>query len=183
MILSKKIIQQEIEKNNIIADLVKPEQIKDQSIDVRLGQYLFVYDSKNGNLIKLHDLKQDDSFLAKPDTFFIAHTHEFIGTKAGSSILPSFKLKSSAGRLGIIHTLAGHGEVGFFNRWAMEFIVAKPVLLEYRALIGQIYFTIVEGAENEDYSKQGTYQKTNSLEDLKKSWTPESILPPERLKV
>jgi len=117
-----------------------------------------------------------------PGMFIIAHTDEFVGTTAGSNIIPSFKLKSSAGRLGIIHTLAGHGEVGFFNRCSMEFIVAKPVVLKHKALIGQIYFQSVLG-DKEDYSKQGTYQKTNNLEELIRDWTPDSILPPKELKI
>lgn len=182
MILSKTKIIQETQRGNIIADGISQSQIKDQSVDVRLGQYLYVY-NKNGELIFIRNLQDVESEKAIPGRFYLAHTHEFIGTKAGSNILPSFKLKSSAGRLGIIHTLAGHGEVGFFNRWAMEFIVAKPVLLEWQALIGQIYFTRVEGAEGEDYSKSGTYQSSNSLEYLKENWKPESILPPEKLKV
>lgn len=178
MILSKSVIIDEITKGNIIADSIQHSQIKDQSIDVRLGRYMWI-----GANPELVDLTEKEEILIMPNTFVLAHTEEFIGTTANSGILPTFKLKSSAGRLGIIHTLAGHGEVGFFNRWAMEFIVAKPVVLKHRVLIGQIYFTRVEGSEGEDYSKQGTYQSTSSLDELKKNWKPESILPPKELKI
>lgn len=81
--------------------------IKDQSVDVRLGRWLHVWDNYC-SIDYWIDLDEKE-FVAEPyRSFIIAHTEEFIGTAAGSGILPTFKLKSSAGRLGIIHTLAGH---------------------------------------------------------------------------
>lgn len=155
--------------------------IKDQSIDVRLGRYLYVYNNISEESYWIDLSKQD--FVVDPyKHFIIAHTEEFIGTTAGSGILPTFKLKSSAGRLGIIHTLAGHGEVGYNNRWAMEFISAKPITLKRYMSIGQIYFTETV-SEGWDYSTRGTYQSTSDLETMVKEWTKESILPPTQLKV
>jgi deoxycytidine triphosphate deaminase len=179
MIISKKVILDEYGKGNIIAYGVDMDNIKDQSIDVSLGEWIYIteYD-KYGDEVwgGWHSLKFSDYTVGLGE-FVIAHTDEFIGTKAGSNLLPSFKLKSSAGRHGIIHTLAGHGEVGFHNRWAMEFIVGKPVVLKYGMYIGQIYFTRTEGAEDEDYSKTGSYQNTNNLEELIKNWKKEDLLP------
>lgn len=189
MILSKNAILKEIENGNIIVDPFKTELVKDQSIDVRLGQYLWVWNLSISNKPAIFDISNGfpgmNGCAEKPadSLFFIAHTLEFIGTKAGSNILPTFKLKSSAGRLGIMHTLAGHGEVGFHNRWALEFTCKLPIVLQKGMSIGQIYFTKVEGAENEDYSKLGTYQNTNDLEQLKANWKPEDLLPPDKLKV
>lgn len=156
--------------------------IKDQSVDVRLGRWLYVYDTIQDNEYWV-DLDVVEWFNVEPYThFIIAHTEEFIGTTAGSWILPTFKLKSSAGRLGIIHTLAGHGEVGYNNRWAMEFITAKPITLKRYMSIGQIYFT--ETVSNGwDYSSRWTYQSTSNLDEMVKNWTKESILPPKELKV
>lgn len=179
MILSKTKILKEIENGNIIVEGSDIEAVKDQSIDVSLGAWIYVqkYDEFGINAYDYWwDLASDD-YKATPGEFIIAHTDEFIGTKAGSNILPSFKLKSSAGRHGIIHTLAGHGEVGYHNRWAMEFVVAKPVVLKYKMYIGQIYFTRTEGAENEDYSKTGSYQNTNDLQELMTNWKKEDLLP------
>lgn len=155
--------------------------IKDQSIDVRLGRWLYVWDSYMMSSY-WHDLDEWE-FVTDPYIhFIIAHTEEFIGTTAGSGILPTFKLKSSAGRLGIIHTLAWHGEVWYNNRWAMEFITAKPITLKRYMSIGQIYFTETT-SEGWDYSSRGTYQSTSNLEEMVKNWTKESILPPKELKV
>jgi len=174
MILSKNEIIKEYNNGNIVLENVKKEQIKDQSVDVSLGQYIY---SDN------HWWDISKGFYPPTNTLILAYTDEFIGTKAGSNILPSFKLKSTAGRQGILHTLAGHGEVGFFNRWAMEFILLNPIKIQEKMLIGQIYFTKTIGAENEDYSIQGNYQKYNTIEEIKVNWKKEDILPvPLKLK-
>lgn len=155
--------------------------IKDQSIDVRLGRWLYVYNNLTQDNTWI-DLDAQEFHVDPYKHFIIAHTEEFIGTTAGSWILPTFKLKSSAGRLGIIHTLAGHWEVGYNNRWAMEFISAKPITLKRYMSIGQIYFTETV-SKGWDYSSRGTYQSTSNLEEMVKNWTKESILPPKELKV
>jgi deoxycytidine triphosphate deaminase len=170
MILSKKIILQEASKGNIILDSVKISQIKDQSVDVSLGQFLYIYNTW---------IDITKPFKPPLNTLILAYTDEFIGTTAGSNLLPAFKLKSTAGRQGIFHTLAGHGEVGYFNRWAMEFVCFKKIELQKGMLIGQIYFNQVIGAGDEDYSTTGTYQKSNNPEEVKATWTKESILPPK----
>ncbi len=169
MILSKIEILNGNKNGTIVLDGVHEDQIKDQSVDVSLGEYIMV----NNEWINI-----TKSYIPPINTFILAYTDEFIGTSAGSDILPSFKLKSSAARQGIFHTLARHGEVGYFNRWAMEFFCMKPIELQKGLLIGQIYFTVTKGAKNEDYSKSGTYQKHSNLSDVKKHWTKESIIPP-----
>ena len=154
--------------------------IKDQSVDVRLGRWLYVYNNLTQDNTWI-DLDAQEFHVDPYKHFIIAHTEEFIGTTAGSWILPTFKLKSSAGRLGIIHTLAGHWEVGYNNRWAMEFITAKPITLKRYMSIGQIYFTETV-SKGWDYSSRWTYQSTSNLEEMVKNWTKESILPPKQLK-
>lgn len=170
MILSKVEILNGHKDGKIVLEGVHTNQIKDQSVDVSLGEYIMI-DNQWINIT--------DGYIPPTNAFILAYTDEFIGTTAGSNILPSFKLKSSAGRQGIFHTLAGHGEVGYFNRWAMEFFCMKPIELKRGLLIGQIYFTVTKGAHSEDYSKNGTYQKHSTLSDVKKHWTKESIIPPD----
>jgi len=65
----------------------------------------------------------------------------------------------------------------------MEFILLNPIKIQEKMLIGQIYFTKTIGAENEDYSIQGNYQKYNTIEEIKVNWKKEDILPvPLKLK-
>jgi deoxycytidine triphosphate deaminase len=175
MILSKKTILEEFNNGNIIMNKLDSfdTQVKDQSVDVSLGKFLYI----DGEWVDI-----SNGFTPPRNTLILAYTDEFIGTKAGSNILPSFKLKSTAGRLGIMHTLAGHGEVGYFNRWALEFICLKDIELKEGMFIGQIYFTRTEGAENEDYSLTGTYQKHSDPKMVIDTWKREDILP-KQLKV
>lgn len=189
MILTKKDIEIALYDGKIVLHdginlRLNPSTLKDQSIDVRLWRWLHIYE--NGKEY-FHDLDESD-FIITPErlmsTFIIAHTEEFIWTTGWSGILPTFKLKSSAGRLGIIHTLAGHWEVGYHNRWAMEFICAKPIILKRFMSIGQIYFTLVTSQDaGDDYSKIGTYQSSSNIIETVRNWTKESILPPKSLKV
>jgi deoxycytidine triphosphate deaminase len=197
--LSYSEILKNIENGNIIADGVKPEQIKDQSIDVSLGEYVFIREESVKFSFKFFKqylwlifvakriefkgleyfvvkLNHNKPFWAIPGMFILAYTKEFVGTVGGFNLQPSFKLKSTSARHGIQHPLAGLGEVGFFNRWCLELTFAVPVALKYGDLIGQIYFDTVIG-EPSDYTETGSYQSENTLEDLKAKWKPEDILP------
>lgn len=182
MILSSKEIKQAIKDNKILTSYNNEDMIKNQSIDVRLGRWVYIQSANNHTINKhWHDLDRE-SLTLYPGKFYIAHTEEFIGTSVDSNILPSFKLKSSAGRLGIIHTLAGHGDVGFCNRWAMEFMVGVKLTIERYMSIGQIYFT--QTTSSESYSKQtGTYQSSDDFTTLQENWNKEIILPPNNLKI
>ena len=186
MILSKEAIIEEIAKwniiihdwNQLITDWTKLKTLKDQSIDVRLWEWIF----KNNEFQNISKENERNNYFF-PNNFILAHTQEFVWTKAGSWILPTFKLKSSAWRMWIIHTLAGHWEVWFHNRWAMEFTLANNIYLEQFMSIWQIYFTRVEWWENEDYSKTWTYQKSNNIDEIVQNWKKEDILPPKNLKI
>lgn len=195
--LSYSEILKNIQNGKIIADGVKPEQIKDQSIDVSLGEYIFldynsewvennwsVYKTQSQHLYEVPNSNKryykiklsKEGFHFHPGMFVLAYTNEFVGTVGGSNLQPSFKLKSTSARHGIQHPLAGLGEVGFFNRWCLELTFAVPVALKCGDLIGQIYFDTVIGQPS-DYSKTGSYQSENTLEKIKVNWKPEDILP------
>jgi deoxycytidine triphosphate deaminase len=197
--LSYSEILKNIENGNIIADGVKPEQIKDQSIDVNLGRYIFIREESvkfsfkffkqylwlifvakriefKGLEYFMIELNHNKPFWAIPGMFILAYTNEFIGTVGGSNLQPSFKLKSTSARHGIQHPLAGLGEVGFFNRWCLELTFAVPVELRHGDLVGQIYFDTVIGKPS-DYADKGSYQSISDLKKLKAEWQPEDILP------
>jgi deoxycytidine triphosphate deaminase len=173
MILSTNEIKQQIQLGNIVTSHYREELIHNQSIDVRLGRWVYVQTDTDSYW---HDFDNDGYLACIKGEFYITHSEEFIGTRAGSNILPTFKLRSSAGRHGIIHTLAGHGDVGFKNRWAMEFIVAKPLILKRFMPIGQIYFTTT--TDSGSYTAEtGNYQKYDNFIELQAMWDKEDILP------
>ena len=180
-ILTESEIRKELELWNIIVhDGVKrvtnPVTLKDQSIDVRLGQFLYIENSKSWFKGWINLLEED--YIAREWDFILAHTEEFIWTNARSYLVSQFFLKSTAWRLWIIHTHSWWGEIWFHNRWAMEFIVWKEITLRHKQAIWQIIFQRVEGeTNNDDYSKKGNYQKTNNLDELVKNWNRDMILP------
>jgi len=175
MILSRKALLQAIQDNKILTSDFRDELINNQSIDVRLGRWVYIQSDGIHPMKYWHDLDVAPLECHK-NKFYLTHTEEFIGTAPNSDILPSFKLRSSAGRHGIIHTLAGHGDVGFMNRWAMEFIAAKPITLERYMKIGQIYFTLA--TESGSYSEEtGNYQSTSDFELLQTNWDKLDLLP------
>ena len=176
MILSRKEILKEAKKGNIVfkgfhKNSSLEKQTKNQSIDVRFGRYLWI------NNEKLVDLVEEGGYELKKGEFYIAHTDEFIGTK-DCNIHPSFKLKSSAARNGMMHTLAAHGDINFFGSWAAEFTyeLDKPMKIEYGMLFAQVYFLTATSHENY-VTQSGSYQNTNDLDELIKNWEPEDLLP------
>lgn len=195
-ILSKEAILEEIAKGNIIFT-GKESQIGNQSIDVSLGECIIlspckisnIFDKlKNKILDKLSKWLENDSkvYINKPrflkkGTFFLAYTNEFVGTKIGSNIHCQFQQTSTSARLGLIHPKAGWGDVGFVNRWAMEFFVAKDITIQAGDIVGQMSFMYTTPTK-EDYSLNGQYQDGNDLELLKKTWTISNILPKKQLK-
>lgn len=174
MLLGNKAIQEEREKGNIIISPYSSYQMNTESYDVRLGRWLYLQDRSGGKY--WIDLKEYKEYKAVPGDFILAHTNEFIGTVAGSSIHPQFYLKSTSARLGILHPIAGYGDEGFYNRWALEFTFAIPVILKYKMKIGQVAFSQIVGG-GDDYTQKGHYQSTQNLDEIKLNWKKESILP------
>lgn len=133
-----------------------------------------------------HGLKGSDKvILIAPGETILAHTIEFIGGKNGTAELPAvtteMRARSSIGRIGIaVCKCAGWGDIGYVNRWTMEItnfstvIIPLPVGLR----IAQIIFhETVKVPEMDRYDKKGKYQTSSNLEDLKKNWKPEDMLP------
>lgn len=204
MILSKEAILEEIEKGNIVFD-GKLSQIQNQSIDVSLGSSIIYSPYRKINYfdrlkIKILDttcrlldigsfrLLEEGSevFINEPKhlakgTFFLAYTHEFVGTREGSNIHCQFQQTSTSARLGLMHGKAGWGDLGFISRWAMEFYCAKDITIKAGDIVGQMTFTYTTPTK-ESYASNGQYQKSNDLELIKREWKIENIIPRKKLK-
>lgn len=175
MILSKKEIQQAIKQGDIIALNYNSSQITTESIDVTLGEHIYFPEYKKWvNITSPLDIPKGE--------FFLAYTDEFIGSKVGSKLHTQFHLGSTPARLGLSHPVAGYGDEGFVNRWALEFYTLQPTTIQHRNVIGQISFT--KKTSSSDYVGQGGYyQTTNDLDALVSNWKKESILPRPNLKL
>jgi len=180
-------------KQNLVLDNVDDSQISQNSVDLSLGEYIFLDGSthfcpqaykdlgtkikaKNGKTYFKIKLYKDTSFGLYPGMFVLAYSHEWFGTKPNTNLAWQFLLKSTAARNGLDHNLAGFVETGYFSPLCFELYSHTPVELKYGDLIGQaVLHTTTD--KSVDYSLKGSYQNTNDLEKLKKEWKPENILP------
>lgn len=169
MILSKIAILEEYKKGNIIYKSMVGNKIEDfaknQSVDLHIGEYIYV-----------NDIWQKLGGVIPKGTFFLAYTEEFIGTRGGSNIHPQFYQRSTMARKGLSHTLAAWGDVGFFNRWAMEYYTLKDIEIYPGDRVAQMSFNYT--TESGDYTKEtGNYQKANNIDEVVKLWDRDMILP------
>ena len=117
--------------------------------------------------------------LISPGETVLAHTIEFIGGL--NFITTEMRARSSVGRIGVgVCKCAGWGDIGYVNRWTMEItnfsnnIIPLPVGFR----IAQIIFHETRPIDEEDsYSQKGKYQTMGDLQEMKKSWKPEDMLP------
>ena len=147
MILSDKLILQEIEIGNIIIEPFDRACLGTNSYDVHLGKYLATYrnrvlDAKVHNEIDHFEIPKE-GFVLQPHTLYLGVTLEYTETHQH---VPFLEGKSSTGRLGIdIHATAGKGDVGFCNTWTLEISCAQPVRVYAGMPIGQLIYFVVDG--------------------------------------
>ena len=191
LLLSDKRILEELEKGNIIIDPFDFGQLGTNSYDLRLGGHFY----RHGDGYRLASLnpysEQSVRTLWKPwnvedegrppyiilraGETVLAHTEEFVGGRNG--FVGYLRARSSVGRLGItVANCAGMGDVGYINRWTMEMTnhLNIPVKLRISTRVAQMVFFEV-GSTLKEY--QGKYQTWRDLADIKKSWSPEQMLP------
>ncbi|MBI2033626.1 MAG: deoxycytidine triphosphate deaminase, partial [Candidatus Liptonbacteria bacterium] len=112
----------------------------------------------------------------------LAHTEEFVGGR--DICVAKMYARSSLGRNFVeVCKDAGWGDVGYYNRWTMEvtnnsqhyFIplvvgrrIAQMVFYEVAPLVSKVEDYVGEG---------GKYQGSSDVEELKKSWHPEMMVP------
>jgi dCTP deaminase len=179
--LSRSEIIKRYNQGDIIIDPFDEKLLNPQSIDVRLGEWIYVLPtptSPNGRAGREGvwiDLR-NGFYTILDDEFILAHTLEFIGTAPNSHLCSEFKLKSTSARGGLDHSLACWIDEGYFNRIALELSCHQQFKLKYGMKIGQIIFETTIG-DGEDYSINGNYQSSDNLEELKKNWKKEDILP------
>ena len=202
--LSDQEILEEIELGNIIINPFNRNALGVNSYDVCLGSNFYVprYDvSQNGiyrqhasdgqlafldptsqkdinEYWKLKSLNEDDSLMLYPRTLILGHTNEFIGTKAGSRLVPIIADKSTSARVGLtICNCSFMGNQGYFNRYTMELTngLNIPLKLYPNLSVAQVAF-VRTGESIKKYDSQ--YQQSGlTLEELQKNWNPTQMLP------
>jgi deoxycytidine triphosphate deaminase len=183
-ILLTSAITKALEDGAIICDPAPPK-IEGGQIDITLGGWWWVFQPP-------HQTTAIDLRFADPRTYFngpyyhvdhvilpargfiLAHTEAYIGTAAGTGIIPMLHTRSTFARWGysMCTANAGQGDEGYATRWTLE--ITNPhdidVFLPVGGRIGSISFTRGE-CSAEPYTT-GTRYNTP-----KADWTPESMLP------
>lgn len=123
--------------------------------------------------------------LIAPGETILAHTIEFIGGRnvpeKNIAITTEMRARSSIGRIGItVCKCAGWGDIGYINRWTMEItnfsntVVPLPVGMRIAQII---FLQVSEVIDTESVYTGRKYQGSDDLEELKKSWKPEMMIP------
>ena len=126
--------------------------------------------------------------LLEAGEMILSHTVEFIGgtrdPESGRCFTAEMKARSSAGRVGLeVCRCAGWGDVGYINRWTMEVVCTSTVPLPVIAgtRLAQMKFYEVGPLDWKDLYGADTlrdhYQTGIDLEELKRCWSPEMMLP------
>jgi dCTP deaminase len=120
--------------------------------------------------------------LLAPGETILAHTEEFIGGR--DICVAKMYARSSLARNFIeVCKDAGWGDIGYFNRWTMEVTNNSQhytiPLVVGRRIAQMVFYEVAPLAKKEvDYvGEGGKYQPSQELEELKRTWRPELMLP------
>lgn len=150
-----------------------PDLVQPASIDVRLGNVI----KREGRVCGPVDgrqewiteyIKDGDSFELFPGAFILAHTKEYV--RIPNNIEANFQLKSSRGREGINHLLAGYIDPGFCGQITLELQNVRQrhsVLLRPGMLIGQLRFGKLDDVPLRPYSVTGRYMNDTGAVESK----------------
>ena len=133
-----------------------PDLINPASIDVTLGPEILV-ENDNGSFTSI-SIKNND-FYMPPGAFVLAATAEYI--RVPNNLEAVFQLKSSRGREGYEHALAGYIDPGFHGRVTLELSNLrrfKELPLRAGMRIGQLRFSKLDEIPMRSYAVTGRYQ-------------------------
>jgi len=135
-----------------------PEMVNPASIDVTLGPTLLVEGKPGEERWKEVDIRSWGAYSLAPGEFALAHTQEFI--RVPSNMEAVFNLKSSRGREGYEHLLAGYIDPGFHGRVTLELVNVNRyhrLPLEHGMRIGQLRFAKLDEIPMRSYAVTGRY--------------------------
>ena len=148
--------------------LVEPfdvEMVNPASIDVTIGDHIKV-ENDHGEFTDVNIKNQD--FYMPPGAFILAHTAEYV--RIPNNFECVFQLKSSRGREGYEHALAGYIDAGFHGRITLELSNLrrfKELPLRAGMRIGQLRFSRLDNLPMRPYSVTGRYHNATTVEESK----------------
>lgn len=148
--------------------LVEPynsDMVNPASIDVTLGDQILV-ETDNGDFIPFNI--KHETFYMPPGAFILASTAEWIRIPTGFECI--FQLKSSRGREGYEHALAGYIDPGFHGNVTLELSNLrrfKELPLRAGMRIGQLRFAKLDSFPMRGYAQTGRYQNDQGVQRSK----------------
>lgn len=169
MILTGPEIEDQVEKRNIIIEPFDPKNLNPNSYDFRLGGCLKTYKEKYLDANRLNETTTikipQSGILLQPDTLYLGHTSEKIGS---NSYVPIIKGKSSIGRIGLfIYITADLVDIGYLGQFTLMMHSVQPVKIYPNMRIGQVTFWKVEGDINLYSGKYQNSQGPNASQSYK----------------
>ena len=142
-----------------------PEMVNPASIDVTLGETILV-ENDAGNFTPVNI--KDEFFYMPPGAFVLAHTAELV--RIPGNLECTFQLKSSRGREGYEHALAGYIDPGFTGQITLELANLRrfkqlPLIAGMR--IGQLRFSKLDDIPMRSYAATGRYNNAVGVEESK----------------
>ena len=140
-----------------------PEMINPASIDVTLGNKILSEglicgpEALRTRWVE-HELADDEEYILTPGAFILAHTREFV--RIPVNLEANFQLKSSRGREGLDHLLAGYIDPGFHGQITLELTNVNQrhnLTLKPGMRIGQLRFGRLKEVPLRSYAKTGRY--------------------------
>ena len=139
-----------------------PELINPASIDITLGPDILV-ENDHGDFTPISI--QDNDFYMPPGAFVLGATAEWV--RVPNNLEAVFQLKSSRGREGYEHALAGYIDPGFHGRVTLELSNLrrfKELPLRAGMRIGQLRFSKLDEIPMRSYAVTGRYQGDDGVQ-------------------
>ncbi len=194
------------EMGAVVIEPFREEALNPNSYDLTLGPYVARYkwrrdslrpaDTTGADGFVIEDYRAKGEFKIRAGESMLCHTNEFIGGTSIESgdyspahgkrmpeavaINTQMRATSTAGRWGLTACrCAGHGDVGYTNRWTLEVQNNSPhdIMLPVGAIICQLVFFRVSTPDRTYQRASGNYQQVRDINVVMKEWTPEQMLP------
>lgn len=176
--LNKDAIQIEINRNSIYVD-GGIEHVKDDYIEVSLGDTLKVYDApylsvKNATATKEIKIPKE-GFILKPNELYIGRTKEYTKTYGFVPLLAESEELAAVGME--IHVTAGFGDNGFEGTWTLEIVCTNPTKVYPDMPIGRVYYYPLIGDGDIEYRGKYFGQVDATASRLSQEYTtPQKVL-------
>lgn len=139
MILTGAEIERQVAKGRIVLSPFHEDQINPNSYNYRLGPTMKAFSGMEEGAASFIELPvPDEGLVLQPNTLYLAHTYETIGSDRFAMSLIG---RSSMGRLGLfLQVSANLGHTTSAHRWTLELHTAHPLRVYPKMVIGQVSF-------------------------------------------